>query len=109
MDPSKALERQIHRIHELIEGSNSEVKWNDHVPDPDTYPRMRQVDVTIREDGKLTVIECRKTRRRQDVQWIEELYGRRQSCNAETMIAVAQEGFTISAQKKAARFWSHLA
>jgi len=104
MKPSKTLERQVHRIHELIEGFDSEVKWNDHVPDPDTYPRKRQIDVTILKDGKLTLVECRKRRRRQDVHWIEELYGRRQSCNAETVIAVAQEGFTINAQRKAERF-----
>jgi hypothetical protein len=45
-----------------------------------------------------------KTRRRQDVQWIEELYGRRQSSDAETVLAVAPEGFTATTQRKAARF-----
>jgi hypothetical protein len=63
-----------------------------------------QIDVTIRRNGKLTIVECRLSRRRQDVKWIEELIGRRQSLGADTAIAVASTGFTAGAQRKAARY-----
>jgi hypothetical protein len=35
LDTPEALERQIHRIHELLECSTDEVTWNDYIPDPD--------------------------------------------------------------------------
>jgi Restriction endonuclease len=60
--------------------------------------------VTIPREGHLTLIECRLTKKRQDVKWIEELIGRRQSLGAQTVIAVASAGFTSGAQKKAARY-----
>ena len=100
---SRAFERQIYRIKELLERSSDNVTWNDHVPDPDNPSQLRQIDVTVRRGDKLTIVECRLSRRRQDVKWIEELIGRRQSLEAETIIAVASAGFTTGAQKKAAR------
>ena len=84
--------------------SHADVTWNDHIPDPDNPTQLRQIDITIRRDGELTIIECRLSRRRQDVKWIEELRGRRESLGAQTIIAVASAGFTVGAQKKAARF-----
>jgi hypothetical protein len=100
----EALERQVHRIHELLEDSNAEVTWNDHVRDPDNPSQSRQIDVTIRSRGRLTIVECRLSRARQNVKWIEELMGRRQSLGADTVIAVAAAGFTLGAQRKAARY-----
>ena len=99
-----ALERQICRIHELLERSHEFVTWDDHIPDPDNPQQLRQIDVTIRRDGTLTLIECRLSRGRQTVKWIEELIGRRQSLCAQTIIGVASAGFTKGAQRKAARF-----
>jgi hypothetical protein len=104
METPEALERQVHRIHELLVRSHTDVTWNDHIPDPDNPAQMRQIDITIRRDGELTIIECRLSRRRQDVKWIEELIGRRQSLGAQAIIAVASAGFTAGAQKKAARY-----
>jgi hypothetical protein len=104
MEKPEALERQIHRIHELLERSHDDVTWNDHIPDPDNPTQLRQIDITIRRGGKLTIIECRLSRSRQNVKWIEELIGRRQSLGAQTIIAVASAGFTTGAQRKAARY-----
>lgn len=104
METPEALERQIHRIHELLERSHDDVTWNDHIPDPDNPKQLRQIDITIRRDRKLTIIECRLSRSRQNVKWIEELIGRRQSLGAHSIIAVASAGFTIGAQRKAARY-----
>ena len=95
-----AFERQIHQIIELIEGSGAQVTWNDHIPDPDNPSKLRQIDVTIRRGGKLTICECRLSRSRQNVKWIEELIGRRQSLGADGVIAVSSSGFTAGALKK---------
>jgi hypothetical protein len=102
MKKSKAFEQQIHRIHELLDGSGAEVVWNDHIPDPDNPSQPRQIDVTIRRDGKLTHVECRQHHTRQDVQWIEELIGRRTSLGADSIIAVSSSGFTSGSLKRPA-------
>lgn len=108
MDTPDALELQVHRIHELLVRSRADVTWNDHIPDPDNPKQLRQIDITIRRDGKLALIECRLSRRRQDVKWVEELIGRRQSLGADEVTGVASAGFTAGAKKKAARFGVHL-
>lgn len=97
---SDRFETLVHRIHELLEGDGTIVTWNDKVVDPDTDGR-RQVDVTIRRGQSLTHVECRKHREPQDVQWIEELIGRRASLQADAMIAVSNSGFTAPAVSKA--------
>ena len=78
--------------------------WDDHIPDPDNPSQMRQIDITIRRDEKLTLVECRDRQSRQDVQWIEELIGRRASLRADAVIAVSSSGFTAGALKKAREF-----
>jgi Restriction endonuclease len=102
-DCSDALERQVARIYELLERSPEAVTWDDHIPDPDNPEQLRQIDVTIRRDDKLILVECRLSRKPQNVKWIEELIGRRQSLGAEAIIAVASAGFTKGAKLKAAR------
>jgi hypothetical protein len=100
---SEAFELQVHRIHELLEDSGAQVTWNDHLPDPDNPPQLRQVDITIRRGGHLILIECRHHQTPQDVRWIEELIGRRSSLGADTVIAVSSSSFTQGALKKAKR------
>jgi hypothetical protein len=101
MKKSEAFEQQVRRIHELLEGFGAEVTWDDHIPDPDNPSQQRQIDITIRRDGKLTLIECRDHQSRQNVQWVEELIGRRLSLEAETIIGVSSSGFTTGALNKA--------
>lgn len=101
---SQKFERQIWRIHELIKQQGSKVTWNDHVPDPDNPQQPRQIDITIRRDNKLTLVECRIHKKKQDVKWIEELIGRRVSLKADAVIAVSASGFTEGAIAKAKSF-----
>jgi hypothetical protein len=101
---SDNFEKFVHRVHELIETPNAQVVWNDHVPDPDNPRQPRQIDVSIRRDGRLTLVECRLHRTRQGVKWIEELIGRRASLQASEVIAVSDAGFTLGAIRKAKRF-----
>ena len=89
----KRFEQQVERIHQLLEAEGSIVTWNDHIPDPDTPTQQRQIDVSVRRDGSLTLIECRIHKDPQDVKWIEELIGRRLSLKADAVIAVSSSGF----------------
>jgi hypothetical protein len=103
MSDSETFEKQVHRIYELLEGSGAQVTWDEHIPDPDNLAQTRQIDISIRKDGKLIFVECRDHKSRQDVQWIEELIGRRTSLGADSLIAVSSSGFTAGALKKASR------
>ena len=98
---STAMEQQVERIKRLLEPDGSKVTWNEKIPDPDNPKQPRQIDVTIRRDGKLTHVECRLHADPQDVGWIEELIGRRLSLRADAMIAVSASGFTEGAILKA--------
>ena len=61
----------------------------------------RLVDVRLTSQLSVTIIECRLRQSRQNVQWIEELIGRRQSLQANKVIAVSSSGFTSGAIAKA--------
>jgi hypothetical protein len=101
MKESEQFEQQIHRIHELLDGSDATVIWDERIPDPDNPRQSRQIDITIRRKDKLTIVECRQHQTAQDVQWIEELIGRRASLQADGVIAVSSAGFTAGARMKA--------
>jgi hypothetical protein len=95
------FEKQIKRIHEIVEQPGSNVIWNDHLPDPDNPDQPRQIDISIKREGSLTLVECRLHQKKQDVKWIEELIGRKVSLRADAIIAVSASGFTDGAIKKA--------
>jgi Restriction endonuclease len=98
---SADFEHLIERIHLLVESGESKVTWNDRIIDPDNPEQLRQIDVTIARQDRLTHVECRIHSAPQDVKWIEELIGRRASLKADAMIAVSASGFTKGAIKKA--------
>jgi hypothetical protein len=106
--PSATFERQIERIHRLIEGEHSTVIWNDKIPDPDNPDQLRQIDITIKRPDLTIHAECRIHQSPQDVMWIEELIGRRASLGADAVIAISSSGFTRGAVRKAAAFNIHL-
>lgn len=108
LPPHKKFERRVERIHQLLEVEGSTVTWNDRIPDPDNPSQPRQIDVSIRRDESLTLVECRIHKEPQDVTWIEELMGRRTSLNADAVIAVSASGFTTTAREKASRYGIHL-
>lgn len=104
LPPHREFEHQIERIHRLLEDQGSAITWNDRIPHPENPSQPRQIDVTIRRDGSLTLVECRLHKEPQDVRWIEELMGRRTSLAADAVIAVSASGFTKTAQEKANRY-----
>jgi hypothetical protein len=85
----------------MIEPDDSLVTWNDKITDPDNAGQIRQIDITIKTGIKITHVECRVHQKRQDVKWIEELYGRKVSLKADSLIAVSSSGFTRGALLKA--------
>jgi len=95
------FEKRVEQISALLKELDAEVVWNDKVPDPDNPTQSRQIDVSVRRGDDLTLIECRHRGRVQDVQWIEELYGRKASLRASQVIGVSSSGFTTGAVKKA--------
>ncbi len=98
---SSLFELLVSRIYGLIEQADTEVIWNKHLPDPDDPKSQRQVDVTLKRNNILTIIECRLHQDPQDVTWVESLIGKRVSLRADAVIAVSSSGFTPLARKKA--------
>jgi hypothetical protein len=101
---SDEFELMIARVYELLEGQDADVKWNEKIPDPENPKEPRQIDILIRKGNLLNHVECRIRKARQNVNWIEELIGRRISLNANAVIAVSASGFTSGAIKKAAKY-----
>jgi hypothetical protein len=101
---SDEFEKMTTRIFSMLEGSNSKVTWNDKIPDPDNPNQLRQIDISIINSSSTTYVECRIHESKQDVKWIEELHGRKESLGADAIIAVSSSGFTKGAIKKANRF-----
>ena len=106
--PHQKFEQQVERIHQLLDAEGATVTWNDRIPDPDNPSQPRQIDISIRRDGMLTLVECRIHKNPQDVTWIEELMGRRTSLKADAVIAVSASGFTKTARDKAVAHGIHL-
>lgn len=102
---SDAFEQLNTRIHELVSEVGAKVEWNGQIQDPDSPTELRQIDVLITTpDGRRISVECRDREKPQTVMWIEELAGRKLSMDLDGMIAVAKNGFTPLAAKKAKRF-----
>ncbi|MBC6988581.1 restriction endonuclease [Hymenobacter sp. BT491] len=101
---SDEFEQQISEIHRILADSNSEITWNDRMIDPDNVKQQRQIDISIKNGNYVTHVECRIHKSKQDVKWIEELYGRKMSLGIQNIIGVSSSGFTEGAIKKAKRF-----
>ncbi len=98
---SDNFEKQVKRIHDVLVQDYGKVKWNDKIADPDNPKQSRQIDISVRIKDEFIHIECRHHKNKQNTKWIEELYGRKVSLNATSMIAVSSSGFTEGAIKKA--------
>lgn len=100
---SVTFEHQVKKIHDVLVQNYGVVTWNDKIPDPDNPKQNRQIDISVRTKNKIIHIECRHHKKPQDAKWIEELYGRKISLRANSMIGVSSSGFTDGAIKKAQR------
>ena len=104
--PGEEFERLVASLEEWLAPKGAKVTWSDHVPDSDDPDEPRQIDITLRYTvGSVPIliaIECRDHVEKQDVQWIDELIGKRHSLGADKMVAVSRRGFSKLAQTKAA-------
>jgi Restriction endonuclease len=98
------FEHRIAEIHTLLESDGAVVTWSDRIPDPDNADQLRQIDISIKRDGRIAHIECRHRQKPEDTTWIESLIGRQLSLGADAMIGVSSSGFTAGAIKKASAF-----
>lgn len=70
----------------------------------DTTGAVRELDILIRhrEDPKQSLlVECRDHKRKQDVQWIDQLDGKARSLGFTHVIAVSSSGFSKTAAAEA--------
>lgn len=100
---SDNFEKQIKRIHDVLVQDYGKVTWNDKIADPDNPKQSRQIDITVRIKSDIIHIECRHHKAKQNSKWVEELFGRKISLQATSMIGVSSSGFTEGAVKKAKR------
>jgi hypothetical protein len=98
---SKEFEKRVFQLVSLLEEAGATVTLDKHIADPDTG-QSRQIDIEIvSPSGLRTHVECRDRSRKEDVVWIESLAGRRQSLQADVIMAVSASGFNANAVIKA--------
>jgi hypothetical protein len=103
--PGRDLEQLVATIERSLHGAGIEITSPAHLPDRETGGDLREVDVLLRiragSTQLLVAFECRDRGRAQNVQWLEELAGRRNSLGVDKMVAVSSNGFSAAALKKA--------
>lgn len=101
------FEMLIAMIQKLLVPRGAIIKSPDYLPDIYTSSK-REVDASIRytigEEEVIIAVECRDRNKRQDVTWLEQLYGKKQSLGISKVICVSAEGFTADAIKKGEQF-----
>jgi len=105
MRKGRELELLLKRIQEFkIPGAI--IKSPEYVIDVDTGTK-REVDVSIRQEKgnseTFIAIECRDRGSVQDIQWVEQLITKKESIQADALIAVTSSDFTRPAQIKASK------
>lgn len=97
----RTLELLISKI-EALKNRGADVKSPEFVVDVDTGTK-REVDIGIRFENSpvFIAIECRDRGSSQDIQWIEQLITKKNSVDANILIAVTSSSFTEPAKIKA--------
>lgn len=98
------LERLVAKIEQGLHGCAIEIRSPAFLPDRETG-NPREIDVLIRVPvGSVQLhiaFECRDRGRVEDVRWIEELIGKRNSVDVHKLVAVSSNGFTKASISKA--------
>lgn len=55
---SDNFEIMISRIYEILEREGATVEWNDRIPDPDNPNQLRQIDVIVRKENILILLNA---------------------------------------------------
>jgi hypothetical protein len=92
------LELLVARLETVLNGTGVVVKSPERIA---VKSGTREVDVTVRfHAGSVPVLiafECRDRSRTQDVEWIEQLAGKKTTIGATAMVAVSSSGFSEQA------------
>src|SRR4051812_15043527 len=96
----RALEQLVAILETALSAVPVEVRSPDYIRGSKSKS-MREIDVSLRATvGSATilvVVECRDREGRQDVNWIEQIVGKRDDVGANQAVAVARDGFTSGA------------
>lgn len=95
---SKEFEKLISRIYNLLEPDGTKIIWNDFISDKSNPLQRRQIDITIFRVNSTVRIECRHRSKPQNVQWIEEMLGKKERLNLDHVVCVSSSGFTKTAK-----------
>ncbi|MEU1519916.1 restriction endonuclease [Streptomyces sp. NPDC005811] len=99
----RGLEELVATLEEILADSAVEVRSPDHIDGKSGS--SREVDVSLRARvgsvEVLVILECRDRGRSQDIEWIDQLIGKRDDVGASKAVAVSRAGFTSGAQKRA--------
>lgn len=98
------FEKKVTNIIRLLQGNGAKVEWNEKIKDPSNPNQTRQIDISITRNGKKYHMECRHRTSPQDVQWIEQLVGRRITLGVDGVAGVSSSGFSKTAKKTASNF-----
>jgi hypothetical protein len=103
MKQGRNFELLLKRIQEF-QVPESVVKSPEFVTDVDTGTK-REVDISVRQkkgsSETFIAIECRDRGSVQDIQWVEQMITKKESIQADALIAVTSSDFTAPAQVKA--------
>jgi hypothetical protein len=100
------FQKLILLLHQQLSPGGSRITESNMVRDPDTG-QLREVDITIESDSGFQpitlLIECRDHKRKQTIEWIEQLIGKYMDRTGRAIVAVSSSGFTSDARRKALR------
>ncbi|MFJ2830725.1 hypothetical protein ACIPC1_24705 [Streptomyces sp. NPDC087263] len=99
----RTLEELVATLETLLSGSAVEVRSPEYIVG--NSGSRREVDVSLRTRvgsvDILVILECRDRGRVQDIEWIDQLVGKREDVGATKAVAVSRTGFTAGAQTRA--------
>lgn len=105
MRQGRGLEILVGRLEYILGSGTLTVRSPEFIPNRHTGDLV-EVDVTLRgrigSSNVLIALECRDRGKRQGVNWIRELVSKRDDVGADSIVAVARNGFTKDAQAEAA-------
>lgn len=98
------LEELVETLESLLAGTGVELRSPEIIRGK-VSKTPREIDVTMRSrigsTPVLVMMECRKRGRIQDVQWIDEIAGKKEDVGADKAVAVSRKGFSAAARNAA--------
>jgi hypothetical protein len=101
---TNAFQSVVYLVKKHVGDSTAKVHESAELLDTATG-KKREVDVCIETevDGHVVLVgfECAARGRRQDVEWVEQMYGKHSTLPTDRLVLVSESGFTAQARAKA--------